>query len=849
MLKNYFINGLLFLILCCTTHLNAQQSSLLFDGVNDKVTVPASAAFNSPNTLTLEAWINASVWKAQSFQGTIIGKDNTNTSGYVLRCGSNGKLSFTVGISSTWTEVVSNPIMQTNIWYHVTAVFDNGTLLIYINGNLEGTTTTAGMAPITNSTVGMLIGESSGYAGRVFQGFIDEVRVWNVARTQSEIIANDTVNLPNNEPGLVAYYKFNQLTGITTPNEITATTNSIGTLVNFPANPWGPGYSIGGADLNANAVISPDRITFYSGSSRVRASFTNNGTDTISNFTVGYQLNGGTPVIETITQSLPPNQKLIYAFNNVVEASIVPTSTLKVFCNLSNDYNPLNDTATYVYIKPTGNNNTIPLFSAVRHDFGANGQSHLATVPLPDENTKYSQIIMNISVSCPPSGCDPWDQPAKISLAKDGQTYELARFITPYGMGCGPWTVDVTSFKSLLTGACNFESYIQVWGQNGWLLNVSLTFVEAGIAFPYQKVTRLWETDNWVYGDPGISYDLPQDTITTNSLTQELELRMTNSGHGQANTDNAAEFSQKTHTFVVNNANVGTQYLWKANCAQNTCANQAGTWLYNRAGWCPGQAVDPYFLNLTPQLTPGSDILIDYVLQPYTNLLNTGYNGGSHTEPHYKIHAFLVEKSNQYIDGTSYINAAATKITYPLTDADLTTSTLVKVMIYNTGTTVITQPTIYYFVNGGQSAAETPTLTINPGDSLEYTFSTVSNFTAGQEVHLAALVAALGDQASSDDVASVVINSTVGIEENNAGKEITIYPNPSSGAFTVKFASATGNSEIAIVDMIGKTVYQTSPIKDQLNLGVTISQRFDAGTYLIVIKTNSGIYYQKLIIN
>ena len=111
----------------------AQQNSLLFDGVDDKVTVPANALFNSANTLTVEAWINATQWKSQSFQGTIIGKDGTNQSGYVLRCGANGKLSFTVGNGGgVWTEVLSASLMQTNLWYHVAGVFDNGTMYIYI---------------------------------------------------------------------------------------------------------------------------------------------------------------------------------------------------------------------------------------------------------------------------------------------------------------------------------------------------------------------------------------------------------------------------------------------------------------------------------------------------------------------------------------------------------------------------------------------------------------------------------------------------------------------------------------------------------------------------------------------
>jgi hypothetical protein len=718
MQKAFSFLSLFTVILCCSLSGYGQQNSLLFDGVDDKVVIPDNAAFDVTSELTVEAWINATQWKPQSYQGTIIGKDGPTTTGFVLRCGENGKLSFTVGTGSGgWVEVKSASVMQAGSWAHVAGVFDNGDLSIYINGTLAGTTSTANL--ISTNTLNLYLGESTGFSGRFFQGYIDEVRIWNVVRSQAQIAANSLIDLPNTEPGLVAYYKFNQTTGTTTPNEIAATTNTLGTLTNFPANPWSAGYTPPGTDIGAVSVSSPDVITFFSGASRIKTMIKNYGVDTVKSFSIGYILNSDPAVIESVPDTLLPNQEFSYSFHSVVEG-INNTNDLKIFTVLPGDNNSINDTLRFSINKPTGGIYTVPLFESKRHNYGAFGQTQTMNIALPDNNLRFKQILMNISLTCPTTGCDPWDQPAKISLIKNGVTYELARFITPYGKGCGPWVVDVTNFKSILQGACNFESYIQVWGSSGWLLNTSLTFIEGNTLHPYQKLTRLWETDNFVYGDPGISYDLPVQSLATNSLTNELEMRITNSGHGQANTDNAAEFSNKTHVVVVNGSNYVSHNLWKPNCSSNTCNNQSGTWTYARAGWCPGQAVDPYFVNLSPQLVPGQTITVDYVLQSYTNLLNTGYNGGSHTEPHYKIHAFLIEKSDKFIDGPSFVNAAAMRISYPLTNADLSSNTFVKVWLRNAGTTTITNPEVYYFVNGVKKAQETAPVVLNAGDSVEY---------------------------------------------------------------------------------------------------------------------------------
>jgi len=52
----------------------------------------------------------------------------------------------------------------------------------------------------------------------------------------------------------------------------------------------------------------------------------------------------------------------------------------------------------------------------------------------------------------------------------------------------------------------------------------------------------------------------------------------------------------------------------------NANAAQPGTWLYDRANWCPGEAVHVFQNELTPYVTPGDSVVINVDMQSFTNL-------------------------------------------------------------------------------------------------------------------------------------------------------------------------------------------------------------------------------------
>lgn len=98
-------------------------------------------------------------------------------------------------------------ILKTDTWSHVAIVVDGKTMTFYLNGVQKGTFTSTGYSgfPSVNS---FEFGSHASSSNALY-GQIDEVRIWNVARTRNEILAAYQFPLlnPSQYAGLLAYYK------------------------------------------------------------------------------------------------------------------------------------------------------------------------------------------------------------------------------------------------------------------------------------------------------------------------------------------------------------------------------------------------------------------------------------------------------------------------------------------------------------------------------------------------------------------------------------------------------------------------------------------------------------------
>lgn len=135
------------------------------------------------------------------------------------------------------TYLKANEEYELNKWYHVAGTYDGNTMTLYVDGiYVNSSTEEIGDIDYTDSwfRIGMYKDDDENIA---MDGQIDEVRIWNVARTQAEIQANMYTALQGNESGLVAYYDFEEGFG-TTLNNKAANNKNHGTLTNMDNDDW-----------------------------------------------------------------------------------------------------------------------------------------------------------------------------------------------------------------------------------------------------------------------------------------------------------------------------------------------------------------------------------------------------------------------------------------------------------------------------------------------------------------------------------------------------------------------------------------------------------------------------------
>ncbi len=192
-----------------------RSPALSFGGASNYIVIPHHAAYNA-TTLTIEAWYKPT---AQSQQSAIFEKsvgDIVNTQYLLFQESTN----YTFRLIGLTPQQITAGVAAADVgtWVHLAGAYDGTNLRLYKNGVLVAgpTTVTGSLATGTGrSSIAALFPSSPGGDPSQYfcNGFIDEVRIWNVARTQTQIQENMYRRLSGTESGLIGYWKFDENAG------------------------------------------------------------------------------------------------------------------------------------------------------------------------------------------------------------------------------------------------------------------------------------------------------------------------------------------------------------------------------------------------------------------------------------------------------------------------------------------------------------------------------------------------------------------------------------------------------------------------------------------------------------
>ena len=214
--------------------------SIAFDGINDYVRVADAPALSFGNgttdtPMTIEAWV-----RPQSVSGVheVVGKAGEYHLMFLrgalvlqLRDNSTGARTF-VTASSNVSSWVDN-------WHHIAVTYDGrggATASQGVTMYLDGVAVPVGRedhpayVAMENRPTPLDIGRDNENDGLAYTGGLDELRLWNLVRTATQIQSAKGTELSGLEAGLVAYWRFNEGSGLTSDDSSSG--NATATLVN-----------------------------------------------------------------------------------------------------------------------------------------------------------------------------------------------------------------------------------------------------------------------------------------------------------------------------------------------------------------------------------------------------------------------------------------------------------------------------------------------------------------------------------------------------------------------------------------------------------------------------------------
>lgn len=269
---------------------------------------------------------------------------------------------------------------------------------------------------------------------------------------------------------------------------------------------------------------------------------------------------------------------------------------------------------------------------------------------------------------------------------RNASKLEIMSFVTPYGINLDlgaegkAWYFDVTDFLPILKG--NKRITLERGGQNQEEMDIQFFFIVGTPPRDVKDIKQIWRVDSRSYtqitnNEYFEAVDFPLDTSA-----KAYKLRSIITGHGQQ-----GEFIPRNHFINVNGGT--TEFNWQVwmECSENPVFPQGGTWIYDRAGWCPGMPSMVQEYDITDLVGSSSSVNLDYGVSTASGDSRYIVNNQlvSYGAPNFSLDARITEVINPNN------NIAYGRFNPVCND--------VQIVVQNVGSTPITTVEIDYWIN------------------------------------------------------------------------------------------------------------------------------------------------------
>ncbi|WP_194866655.1 LamG-like jellyroll fold domain-containing protein [Pseudoalteromonas sp. PPB1] len=179
--------------------------SIVINGTDQSMVQTMDSGFNPNSSYTIEAWVKVNSLNPEENSNLFTFSEDANTSKAAVRIFSDGRLR----VKATNTTFKSTETITVGQWQHYAVSYDQPTqqLSVYLDGELIISEVDAAK----DSNVYFVWGSGNDGISKKLDANIDEIRIWDYAKSQESIAANRYLGASLSNSNLVSYYHFDSM--------------------------------------------------------------------------------------------------------------------------------------------------------------------------------------------------------------------------------------------------------------------------------------------------------------------------------------------------------------------------------------------------------------------------------------------------------------------------------------------------------------------------------------------------------------------------------------------------------------------------------------------------------------